>query len=465
MKRFFFPLYATFSIALGLTAQTNLSESSIQIPRYETRTLDNGLTVVLMEYHRLPIVEMVLTVGGGRSIEPDSLSGLAGMTAELLRQGTTTRSATQIAEQVDFIGGTLNTGAGLDQFTVGGEFLVKDLSAGLEIFTDIILHPSFPQEEIDRERSQRLASLESLKEDPGSIAAIAYARRVYDAHPYGRQAVGTHVSLPKITRDAVLALYRQAFVPNNALLVLVGDFKSDEMVEMARSSFGPWSRGPMPTLPSQQPVLQKGRHVIVVNKPDVTQTQIRLGNTGVDIKNPDRYAIQIANTILGGGFTSRLVEEIRVKRSLTYGASSSFNSALLGGTFTISTFTKNASLRTTIDVVLEEVKKLREHGVTIQELEKSKNYIAGSFARNLQAPENLASQLSTAIFYKLPPDYLPRYVDQIRSVSLDDIKRVIPKYFQYDNLVILVVTNPAETRQQLEGLGETEEWSLDKAVD
>ncbi len=465
MKRFLILCVLIAGIAAVALPQAATGAADVQIPPFTTHTLGNGLTVVLMEYHQLPLVELVMTVGGGRALEPDSLTGLASMTAELLRQGTQTRTATQIAEQVDFVGGVLRTSAGLDQFTISGEFLTKDLPAGLALFSDVILHPVFPQEEIDRERSQRLATLESIKEEPGNIASIAYNRRVYGMHPYGRQALGTHASLPRMTRDAIIAFERQTFVPNNALLVVVGDFQEKAMLASVESAFGMWPRGTAPSVPSVAPKRISGRHVVIIDKPDVTQSQIRIGNTGVDILNPDRYTLQVANTILGGGFTSRLVEEIRVKRSLTYGANSSFASARQGGTFTVSTFTKNRSLRTTIDVALAELKKIREHGVSAAELSKAQNYIAGSFARNLQAPENLAAQLSTMLFYHLPDDYLRGYVRRIHAVTLADINRVVPKDIPYDDLLILVVSNPAETRAQLEGLGPIEVVPLNAAVE
>jgi len=440
-------------------------ELKVNIPPYKEFTLDNGLRVVLMEYRRLPLIEMQMIIGGGRSIEPDSMTGLASMTAELLKLGTTTRTATQIAEQVDFIGAMLNVGAGLDQFSISSEFLKKDLDTGFALFADVLLNPTFPQEEIDRDRSQREAELTSYLEDPRSIAGVCYAKRLYGTHPYGRQAIGTRAGLTRITRDAVKAFYNSAFVPNNAILVAVGDFSADELLQRIKSALGSWKSGVVPAIPTVSPATHAGRHVVMVNKPDVTQTQIRIGNIGVDIKNPDRPAIAIANSILGGGFTSRLMNEIRVKRSLTYGAGSNFASARLAGSYTISTFTKNTSVRVTIDVALEEVKKLRDAGISAWELGKAKNYLTGDFARDLQAPENLAAQIGMMKFYGLSENYLQDYVPNLRKVTLDDVRRAVKKHFHYDDLLILVVTNPAETKEQMAGLGTIEEVPAAQAIE
>ncbi len=453
-------------LLLLAAAQTAASgNDAVNIPPSTSVTLDNGLKVVMMEYHRLPIVEMRLTIGGGTSLDPDSLTGLAGMTAELLRQGTATRTATQIAEQVDFIGATLGTGADDDFFSISTEFLTKDMETGLGLFADVVLNPTFPREEIDRSRSQRLAGLEQAKENPRAIAAVAFAKAVYGNHPYGRQSDGTAASLPRITRDALTAFYRSTFLPNNSLLVAVGDFRPEDMLARIKGAFGGWKPGAMPALPSAKPEFHTGRRVVVVDKPDATQTQIRIGNTGIGILNPDRIAITVANTILGGGFTSRLVDRIRVKNSLTYNIGSSFSAGRIGGSYLISTFTKNQTVRKTIDLTLAEVKKIRDDGVTAEELSKAKNYIAGSYARSLQAPDDLAERLSMSIFYGFPDDYLRTYVSRVNSVTSDDVLRVLRKYFEYDNLVFVLVTNPGETKSQLDGLGPITEITLEKAIE
>jgi zinc protease len=458
-------LFALFMVGVSLGQKSApKQQAKIQIPPSSTHVLDNGLTVVLMEYHRLPLIELQLTVRGGSSVDPDTLIGLAGMTTGLLKKGTAMRSATQLAEDIDFIGASLSAGSGLDRFTVFSEFLKKDIDAGMELFSEVILTPTFPQEEINRERSQRLATLEQYKEDPGTIVRLTFSRLIFENHPYGNQAIGTSSSLQRMTRDAILKFYKETFLPNNSILVAVGDFQRDEMLERIQRIFGGWSKGTPRTVPATNPSMHKGRKVFVVEKPDVTQTQIRIGNTGVGVNHPDWFAIQVANSILGNGFTSRLVEEIRVKRSLSYGAGSGFPSYLQGGMYLVSTFTKNPTTRETIDVALEEVKKFREKGATKEELSKAQNYLAGSFARELQAPENLAANLSDVVFFGFPNNYLETYVEKLKAVTLNDVKRVANQYFHHDDLIIVVVTNPKETQESLLGLGTITNLKLEDVI-
>lgn len=463
MNRTLVFLLLLISSAVVLYGQKNQQKSpALQIPPFTTHQLQNGLTVVLMEYHRLPILELQLTVRGGSSVDPDTLPGLASMTASLLRKGTISRSATRIAEEIDFIGGTLNAGAGLDQISVSSEFLMKDLDRGLELFAEVVLSPTFPPEEIERERSQRLASLEQIKEEPSAVARVQFWRAVFGTHPYGNQT--SSASLKRMTREAIHNFYKETFLPNNSILVVVGDFQTTDMLERIKQTFGAWLRGTPRQVSAPEPVALTGRRVVIVNKPDVNQTQIRIGNVGIPINHPDRFAIMVANSILGNGFTSRLVEEIRVKRSLSYGASSGFPSYRYGGLFLVSTFTKNATTRQTLDVALEEIRKFREQGATKEEVAKAQNYLIGDFARDLQAPENLAANLSEMLLYGFPADYLETYLAKIRAVTLDDVKRVAREYFHYDNLVIVLVTNPKETQESLAGLGPIEVVALDQVI-
>jgi len=437
----------------------------IQIPPSTRDTLPNGLTIILMEYRKVPLADFRLLVRGGSSEDPDSLPGVASIMASLMREGTETRSSTQISEAIDFIGGSMSVGAGLDYCAATMEVMKKDVDTGLELFSDVILHPAFPNDEIDRERKQRLARLDAIKEEPSAIASVVFSRKVYGQHPYGRQAMGTKVSLESIRRDDLLAFYRNTFMPNNAVLVVVGDFNRNEMLEKLKAKFSAWERRERRAAPTARPATLKGKHVVLVNKPDATQTQIRVGNIGIDIRNPDYFPLQVANTVFGAGFTSRLVEELRVKRSLTYGASSSFPANLLGGSYVISTFTKNETISETIDVVLGEVARFREKGATKEEMMKAQNYIAGSFARSLQSPEALASRITDIELYGFPQDHLEKYIERIRRVQLADVQRVVREHFYLEDLLMVFVTPANESAAKVQGYGETATISLDEAVE
>ncbi len=253
MKRILFYTFVLLLSGCSLYEIEYIQIEDVLIPPYKTFTLDNGLKIVLLEYHRLPLVELQMTVSGGTSIDPDTLVGLASMTTTLMRQGTITRTATQISDQVDFIGATLNTSASKDYSSIGMEFLKNDIDKGIDLFSDIIRHPSFPQEEIERERSLRIASLETMKENPQMIANMYIDKLIYKKHPYGNQAYGTTSSLSRITQDELIKFYNMAFTPNNSLLVIVGDFSTDEMLGKIKLSLGKWKKGPQIILPTKKP--------------------------------------------------------------------------------------------------------------------------------------------------------------------------------------------------------------------
>jgi zinc protease len=344
------------------------------------------------------------------------------------------------------------------------EVLKSNVTTGLDLFADVILHPSFPAEEIDRERKQRLANLEGLKEEPSSIASIVFSKNVYGTHPYGRQSFGTKASLDAIERRDLVGFYQKIFIPNNATLVVVGDFVPAEMLEKIKTAFGDWKKGEKPEISIPQPVKLEGRKVVLVNKSDATQTQMVFGNTGIDINDPDYFAIQVANTIFGGGFTSRLVDELRVKRSLTYSVRSGFSASMYGGTYSISTFTKNATVTDMTDAVLNEIKKYRAKGASAEELKKGQNYIAGSFARSLQSPEALASRLTNIEIYGFPRNHLETYIQNLRAVTLDDVQRVVQKYFLLEDLLIVLVVPATETLPRVQNYGAVNVVELEDAI-
>jgi predicted Zn-dependent peptidase len=450
-------------IALLLLCSVPGYAQKIQIPPVTRDTLDNGLTVIMMEYRKVPVVDFRMVVRGGSAHDPDDLPGIAGMMASLMREGTETRNATRIAEEIDFIGGSLSVRAGLDYTAATMEVLSKDTDAGLDLFADVILHPSFPEDEIDREREQRLAELDALKEDPSTIASMVFTSGAYGSHPYGRQSIGTRNSLQAISRDALKGFYGRIFVPGNAILAVVGDFQRKEMLEKIKARFSTWPAGTVPGFQPVAPAVIKGRTTVLVNKPDATQTQIRIGNTGVDIRNPDYIPLLVANTVFGGGFTSRLIDELRVKRSLTYSAWSGFSANMWGGSFSISTFTKNATVTEALDVVLSELEKLRTKGVTKEELAKAQNYMAGNFARDLQTPDALASQLTDIDLYGFPPDYLETYIQKIRQVTAADLQRVIGPHFHLDDLLFVLV-GPEDLKGKLARYGSLSVIQLSEAV-
>ncbi len=426
----------------------------LQLPPATRFTLKNGLTVIVMPTQRLPLVDLRLVVHAGSVRDPAGREGLAGLTTELLTQGAGKRSAQQIAEDIAFVGGTLTAQASTEQVVVTCEVLKKDFATGLELFHDVIVTPTLAEEEFKRKRDEALGTIASQRNDHFTVANNAVGPFVFGSTPIAHPVIGWEKSLSAITRDDVVRYHADQIRPDWSLLAVVGDVDPAAVRAALEKAFADWKpSGTKRTDAYSPPTSERARRVLVINKPEVTQTQIRMACTGVPRNHPDYYPILVANTILGDGFTSRLVNEIRVSQGLTYNIRSRFVTLRNAGSFSIITFTKNATLRKTIDATLAELKKLVEQGPTPDELDKAKRYITGQFPLGLQAPDALAAQVLNAEFYGLGPTYLESFSAKIQAVTMDDCRRALRSYFCADQLDILVVCDPAAARKDLDGLG------------
>ena len=425
------------------------------LPDYRTVTLPNGLTLLVMEHHELPLVDFRLLVKAGSAADPAGREGLASMTADLLRQGTKSKSSTEFSEAVDFLGGTLEADADRDRSFVSGEFLSRDFRKGLDLMSQMVLTPGFRQEEIERSRKQRLAEIQQELDDPETIADKRFARFLYGTHPYARSVEGTQRSVPALTREDIVGFYDAHYAPNNAILALVGDVTPEIAVAAARETFGAWARKPVPRTPYPSPPSIKGRRVLVVDKPDVNQSQIRIGTVGIRRSDPAYFPVQVMGTILGGGFTSWLNQEIREKRGLSYGAGCRVEARLEPGPLTVSTFTKNETVGQTIKVALDTLARFRDGNLTVDDLRKAQNFRAGQYPLSVETTDQLAAQVADLVFFGLGRDFVDLQIEHIRSVTLEDLQSVAPKLPVSDYMMV-VVTNAASVRPQLEGLGTIE---------
>jgi len=427
--------------------------SPLQLPTVKKVTLQNGLTVFVMPTHRVPLVDFRLVARAGSANDPAGKEGLASLTADLITQGAAKRGAKQLAEDIAFVGGTLDAGAAAEQFTVTCNVLKKDYATGLELFRDVIVTPTFPAEEFARKKAERLGDLASEKDDPGSVANNELGPFLLGSSPLAHPANGWQKPVTALTRADVAAFHKQFLTPGNSMLAVVGDVDPDQVIASLERAFAGWKGGAAAAGAPATPARAGGRQVLVVNKPDVTQTQIRLATLGVPRNSPDYYAVTVANTILGGGFTSRLVNEIRVVQGLTYGISSRWPMYRDTGTFVISTFTSNETLRKCIDASLEVVQQLVDKGPSEAELAKSRRYLTGQFPLGLQASDALAAQILNIEFYGLDPRYLETYTERVNAVTMADVKRVLKERFGVGDVRILVVSNPKTAKPALEGLG------------
>jgi len=401
--------------------------------------LPNDLMWLFSRQSGLPLVTLELLIKAGTLQEPKGKEGLANLTASLLLSGTKKRRATQIAQEVDFLGARLKAGGGDDFASISLTVLKKDLGPGLELLKDVLLNPTFAPPEVQRKVAQFKAALESEQDEPMVVAGRTFAKDLYGDFPYGHPVLGTPQGLSAITPKDLAEFHRTYYRPNNAILAVVGDLTQDEARQWVTKTFGTWAAAPIPALklPPIPPLAE--RKVVVIDK-DLSQANIILGSLGIKRHNPDFYALQVMNYILGGGgFSSRLVDDIRENRGLAYSVGSSFAPGLEPGPFTVSLETKNASAAEAIKQVEAQLKLIMNQPVKDQELENAKSYFIGSFARKMDSLGKRAGLLGYVEVYGLGLDYPWKYPDLIRHLTPADIQKVAEKYLHPDKYLLVVV--------------------------
>lgn len=425
----------------------------VVMPPIHEQTLKNGLKVIVVENHELPVVSLRLMCKAGSFYDPADKAGITQFMTSLLTMGTQTLNATQIAQKVDFIGGSLNSSSSWDASYVEGTALTKYLSTISDLFRDVTLHPAFAPEEIERSRQQTLSSIRNDKDQPASLAEDEFNDWLFASYPYANPIEGTDSTVNSFTRDDIVKQYSLIFLPNNSVLAVVGDIDAKTGFNVAQKMLGDWKQGSVPAINASLPPAPKGLNIHLVDKPDATQAQIRIGHLGVSRETPDFFPLTVMNYILGGGgFSSRLMQEIRSKMGLTYGISSSFAMRKNPGAFVISTFTKNESVPQAITSTLDLVKKFQQEGPTDKEMQDAKAYLTGSYPLNFETPSQVANQLLNVELYNLGKDYIEKYRSRVEAVTADDVRRVAKQYIDPNDLDIVVVSKPQDVQAPLEKL-------------
>jgi zinc protease len=448
-------------LALGLAflATSAASAAPLHLPPVLRARLSNGLRVFVVATNRVPLVDLRLVVRAGSVDDPVGKEGLAAMTADLLDQGAGARSAQQIAEDIDFVGGLLEPDPDLERTVVDCQVLEKDLATGLSLLRDVVVAPRFAPEEVERERGAVLAEIASRGDDPATVADLALGPFLLGHSRLAHPVIGDAPTVKAVTRQDVVDFHARWFRPDNCMLAVVGDVEPKAMIAALERAFAAWrATGAAPGANVRyEPVPQvHGIRVEIVDQPEVTQAQVRIGCIGVPRNHPDRYPILVANTILGGGFTSRLTSEVRVRQGLTYEIASDFDMERDAGTHDISSSTRVAATRRLIDAALAQVRKLAEQGPTEQELASAIQYLTGQYPMDLQAPADLAERILDVEFYGLGEGDLEMFPDRVRAVTMTDVRRALKSYFCTSDVRIVVVADPAAVRAQLEGLGPIE---------
>ncbi|WP_435021843.1 M16 family metallopeptidase [Tundrisphaera sp. TA3] len=413
------------------------------------RKLSNGLEVLISERHNLPIVGMNLVVKGGATTVAPGKEGLASLATSLMTEGTTSRDAIQLAKDLADLGASVNAGGGLESSSLSMSTLTRQLPKALEIYTDVLLHPTFPDKELERLRLQRLAVLLRQADSPPAIAGIVFPKLVYgEDHPYGRVATGTPKSVKSITRDDVVAYHKNLFIPNNSALIVVGDTTPDAIIPVLEAALKDWQPGSpvtakLPDAPPAKPVT-----VYLIDKPGAAQSILSVGQVGVARNTPDYFPLVIMNAILGGQFSSRINLNLREAKGYTYGARSSFDFRLTPGPFEAGGSVKT---EVTAPALVELVKEVADiagpRPVTDAELAFAKDRSIKGFPAQFETISGVGSTLAALVLYDLPADYFTTYRDKVEAVTRADIDRVAAKYLDPSKLTILVVGD----RSKIEG--------------
>jgi zinc protease len=450
MTRSILALLVLLLFSIGITAQTPQATPpppaqprSASIPKPVEQTLPNGLRVIVIERRESPLVSAQLIIKNGGEVDPPELAGLADMTASLLTKGTQTRDATKIADEIESLGGSLQSSARWDSSSASVGVMSSKIGPAMEILADVVRRPTFKSEEVERLRQQYLDSLTLALGEPGSIARFVAARVVFGDAPYGHPLSGTTESLTRITPADIVKMHGRYYRPDNAILVIGGDITTRDALALATKYFGDWQKPstPLPDLstPAQNAAAQKPR-VVVIDKPDAGQAAVYLARTGINRTDPDYFRGIVTNSVLSG-YSGRLNQEIRIKRGLSYGAGSALDTRRQVGPFVASAQTKNESGAEVAELLLGEVSKLSSAPPADAELTPRKAVLIGNFSRNLETVDGVVSQIGFLALYGVSLDEINRYITSVQAIRSEDVQKFAGSRLDAKTSNIIIVGN------------------------
>jgi predicted Zn-dependent peptidase len=380
--------------------------------------------------------------------DPFNMPGLSGFIAGMLNEGTTTRSSQQIANEVDRIGGSLGASAGSDNTIVAASALSNYSSSILQLMADVVLNPSFPESEITLNKQNALQGLQFQRAQPPFLADERLSAVIYGQNPYSRVGA-TAESINQITRDKLVSFQKQTYIPNNAVLVVVGDVDKSAVLKDIENLFGKWQKGTVTTSNFPAPPVRTARTIYVVDRPDSAQSNIVLANLAINRTSPDYFAVQILRQILGGGASSRLFNNLREEKGYTYGAYSSVDARRLAGTFESTAEVRTDVTGASLKEFFYELDRIRKDEIPAQELADAKNFLTGVFPIQLETQEGLTGQIVSVELNGLPADYLKTYRERLNAVTAADVKRVANQYITPDKIAIVIVGDAAKIQDQI----------------
>jgi len=437
--------------------------AQFKLPTYEVVELNNGLTVYLMEKKDVPLISFSAVFDGG-VIKDASTSGIASFTAEALRFGTTNYSKLQIDSLFNFYGSNVSTYANSDYSGLYTQFMKENTETLLSVVKEIILSPSFPDDEIQKRKQRWIAEIDQAKESPRSVIGSYFNKHIFGELPYGNPVDGTKSGINSVSVDKIKDFYLTNYRPESSAIAVVGDFNSSDMKKLIQKYFGEWKNNSPKKLSDLMIVNTpfENSSVYLINKSNATETTFMIGGFGTAMNNPDQIQLDVINTILGGRFTSWLNDELRVNAGLTYGARSRFAQYKYSGTFYISTFTATENTEAAIDLALKTYNKLFEQGIDEETLLSAKNYVKGQFPPDYETAGSLASFLTQKYVYELDDSIINNFENEVNELTIENANELIKKYFPKDNLQFVLIGKADEIRDVVAKYGKITEKNIEE---
>lgn len=448
-------LYLSIVISMILTLGcSSLSKSQFKLRDYSELQLSNGLRVTLIPDQKLPYFTLNLLVKSGSLADPQGKAGVANLAAALLDQGTKTKTALRLADELEQKGSEFGASVSNEYTRITGTSLSLYKDELLSLFSDMLQNPAYSVSEIRRYKQQTISSLKKTVDNPGSLTRKAYGRYIFTGHDYGKNPV-TVRSISSIKRSDLVKFHKKHYNADNTNLYVVGKFGPNIKLKLEKA-FGGLESGVSQSKKLADPVKPKGRQILLVTKKDLKQSQVAMGHPSIFRNHPDYLKLQIAGTILGRGFSSRLLKEIRVKRGLTYSIGAYFNAQKSAGSFNISTFSRNEKAAEIVRETLKVVDKFVQEGITEEELSVAQGLLKGGFPRLIETPEDLANNMQLLNFMGVGVDYLKNYQSRISSYSVADINKAIKKHMSAQNIKIVVFAPYKTSHKALTAIGQVQ---------
>ena len=428
-----------------------LDSNEFNLPTITENVLDNGLEVVVIEQPNMPIISLDMYFTGGSTAAPQDLPGLAGMTGSLVSRGTETRSAQDIAGAIEQVGGAVGSGGGSDSLSIGVFALIEDADLAFELLADMTLNANFPDNEVERERQQLISALEANLAEPGFVAGRTFGRLLYEGHPYGNAT--TFDSLEAITRDGIVAFYESRRQPGNGLLIIAGAITTEEGLQYAEQHFADWDGTAVAVSYPQLPEHSQQR-IFLVDRPGSTQANFIMGNIGIQGASLDYFPARVLNYVLGGTFTSRLVQNIREEKGYTYSIGSGFSYPADTGRFVVTAAVRNDVIEATLNEVFSEIDRIKTEPLTVEEINDARDGIVGRFVFGMETYQDFVETVASYKIRGVELDRLNRWLGLIKDVTKDEVLEIANNYIHPEDFIIVVVGDASQIQEQLETLGE-----------